>query len=540
MDRRKFLKIMAGGVVAASGAAACLTACSRQSQKPPRLVLLYAPCTVNKNCLSPFNEEVGYTPHIRDFAARAAVFHNCQTESGQTGIAYAGLFSGCQADRHGIFNHPDRLDDSVYQIFEAFAENGYDVFFWGGHAMADFQLNYGQGTHPDQAFDYPLFASDIKFLNVLKRLESDPAYRVLIVTGFTVTHFPYYPVLPPYPTHLPSPDIPVRKKFYDIKKIPDTSGQLRISARDFKKYYQVYLRHYLNLMYDLDNTVEGLGFSAKEKKDLIAVIEYTYKVNIARLDRLFGDIVNRIKQHNLFNDSLIVFTADHGETLYRKNAMFHFTHGGVLDPEVIPIPLLISAPGAGVKPGHHQEVMSSIDIFPTLAGLCGLELSEKPDGLDFSREIRSGSPLPQQPVYSHTALLASFVEVFDFRTIALGTIMGSPDRTPFVHKLRKLYPEDNPEMMWVAVRHGSRVYKIIKRDINNPRFEPAVFDLSVDPLEERNIFDRTDQEHVNILAELKAYKDKLIRACNKKTSETDPDSPDHREKLRRLRSLGYL
>ncbi len=49
---------------------------------PPRLVLLYAPCTVNRSFLSPYDEKVGYTPHLSAFAREAVTFRRHQTEAG--------------------------------------------------------------------------------------------------------------------------------------------------------------------------------------------------------------------------------------------------------------------------------------------------------------------------------------------------------------------------------------------------------------------------------------------------------------------------
>ena len=68
---------------------------------PPdvRLVLLYAPCTVNASYLGPYDRGLSYTPHLTRFAERSLVFERHQTESGQSGIAYASLFAGVHRPR---------------------------------------------------------------------------------------------------------------------------------------------------------------------------------------------------------------------------------------------------------------------------------------------------------------------------------------------------------------------------------------------------------------------------------------------------------
>jgi len=97
--------------------AACLCACRAGSPEPPRLVVLYATCTVNKDYLSPYNEEVVFTPNFARFGRGAAVLTSHQTESGVSGTAFASIYAGVQADRHGVFKHPKELDNDLYLMF---------------------------------------------------------------------------------------------------------------------------------------------------------------------------------------------------------------------------------------------------------------------------------------------------------------------------------------------------------------------------------------------------------------------------------------
>src|SRR5262245_58401633 len=81
----------------------------RARPQGPRLLILYATCSLNRDFLSPYNPNVTYTPALQSFAERGQVFTKHQTEEGQSGIAYASLFSGSQAPRHGVYYHPSKL-----------------------------------------------------------------------------------------------------------------------------------------------------------------------------------------------------------------------------------------------------------------------------------------------------------------------------------------------------------------------------------------------------------------------------------------------
>ena len=65
----------------------------RREPAAPRLVLLYAPCTVNRDSLAPYGAAVRYTPNLAAFARESVVFLRHQTETDQSGPAYASLFA---------------------------------------------------------------------------------------------------------------------------------------------------------------------------------------------------------------------------------------------------------------------------------------------------------------------------------------------------------------------------------------------------------------------------------------------------------------
>jgi arylsulfatase A-like enzyme len=89
---------------------------------PPRLILLYAPCTVSRSYLAPYASDVAYTPQLAAFARESVVFERHQSEAALSGIAYASIFAGSDVTRHRVYSHPRRLSGDVYHIAEAFTD----------------------------------------------------------------------------------------------------------------------------------------------------------------------------------------------------------------------------------------------------------------------------------------------------------------------------------------------------------------------------------------------------------------------------------
>ncbi len=527
----------AGVVSAVSGPAAMLPACSWKSGKSPRLVLLYVPCTVNKQCLAPFNPAVGYTPNIQQFAAEAAVFPNCQVEAGVTGISYASLFSGVQADQHGIFSQPSRMKDSVYLITEAFAANGFEVYFWGGHIMASYDLNYAQKVRPDRAFSYYLTHDDPHFETILKKLEADQNYRVCLLTNFTVTHSPYYPAFPPYPlSRSPYKD----RSLLQLNHLPEEFQSMGLNSAQVKKYHNLYQNIYWTYQYsidtNLDNILHFFGLSSKEKQQFIKATEYLYKVNIARLDRLFGDILTRIKKYRLFEDSLIVFTADHGEVFYRDNTFLSFAHGE-LEPEVLSVPLLVSAPFAGMNPVRTESLIRSTDIFFLVAELAGIRLPGNTTGKTIVAALKGKQPMPSLPAYSHTGVLSpSFYAAVRNRIVRLQK-KGVPP-SPLEEKM--LRSPGARKNMDVAVKYENTIFKLYFSGENRPQKQAVMFHHAVDPEERRNRFDPSNARHQAVMNDLKQYRQRLTGAYRHQQQDDGKDGLERQEKIKRLKELGYI
>ena len=112
-----------------------------------------------------------------------------------------------------------------------------------------------------------------------------------------------------------------------------------------------------------------------------------YYAHCTALDDCFGELRRTLQEAGLAENTLLVFTADHGDMLgsqgaYKKQRPYD---------ESIRVPLLIHWPkGLGVKPRQLDAPINSEDLMPTLLGLCGVPIPKSVEGLDYSRYIRGG------------------------------------------------------------------------------------------------------------------------------------------------------
>jgi arylsulfatase A-like enzyme len=487
----------------------CSCSKSRPHIKKPRLVILYAVCTVNKDFLSPYNGRVSYTPNIERFSRKSVVFTKHITETGQSGPSYASIFSGTQAYRHGVYRHPTMLPDDLYLISEAYNDNAYETFFWNGHKMASAALNYGQGVTWKNTFDYGLSSNSPEFLGILKRLKTDKNYQAFVMTNFTVTHAPYDP----------------RNLEIFVKKYPEEAKD--ITAEDIYRYERLYRDNYLELQWNFPETAERLNLSQKDITKLSQVVELLYKKNIMLLDMLFGKVVEEVEKFGLLDESLIVFTADHGEILYRENALFKWTHGAQLAPEVLTVPLIIYSSEPRIKPGNYEKVTRSIDVFPTMMGLSGLSLPRKAkiEGTDLSMAMVGVDSAPELRSYSHTCVLNQYV------------LEQMKDWT----LLYTIKPRVDVNLIWVSIRENDMTYKLTSPDAKT--WDITAYDLRNDPMETLNRYAAGSNTDEEMAKALKSYKERLVKSYNhyvhSKSKERVQAVPRD-DQIEALKSLGYI
>ncbi|HEW79283.1 MAG TPA: twin-arginine translocation signal domain-containing protein [Phycisphaerales bacterium] len=104
-----------------------------------------------------------------------------------------------------------------------------------------------------------------------------------------------------------------------------------------------------------------------------------YCAAVSSCDDNFGRLLRTLDGEKIANDTVAVFTSDHGEMLgshgrFTKHVWFE---------ESIGIPFLIRWPGR-IGPGREDMPFASYDFMPTLLGLMGMEIPDTVEGTDYS------------------------------------------------------------------------------------------------------------------------------------------------------------
>jgi choline-sulfatase len=125
-----------------------------------------------------------------------------------------------------------------------------------------------------------------------------------------------------------------------------------------------------------------------------------YYANLAHLDDCLGQVLRALRELDLEDDTIVVYSSDHGEMLGEHGLWNKFVF---YEPSV-GVPLLIRAPGT-TEPGTVQNSpVSHVSLFPTLLELCGVPVPVGLDGGSLIPLMREPSRPARGPVFAEYAL----------------------------------------------------------------------------------------------------------------------------------------
>jgi uncharacterized sulfatase len=191
---------------------------------------------------------------------------------------------------------------------------------------------------------------------VARELKTDRDRPRYLAVGF---HAPHYPLRAPdkYFAWYPLEKIqPAQSPAHDLDDVP--------------------------VQYSAFNTTDEQWLDEQEKKQVLAA----YYACISYVDACVGLLIEALVESGRLDNTVICLWGDHGmhlgeHSLWRKFTLFEGSTR---------VPFLIVAPGVSPPGSICKRVVELVDIYPTLADLCGLPV---PDGLDGI----SMKPLLQDP-----------------------------------------------------------------------------------------------------------------------------------------------
>jgi arylsulfatase A-like enzyme len=152
-------------------------------------------------------------------------------------------------------------------------------------------------------------------------------------------------------------------------------------------------------------------FRSPEQRRELQDWQRNYHAQVASIDAEFGRLMAALEGAGVAEDTIVVFTSDHGEMFGAQGRHAKLT----FYEEAARVPFFIRWP-AGLASGRTIAApFGAVDIFPTLAGLMGLEPPAGVDGHDLSDALRGEGEAPKASLLMCCGATAAWGDGYEWR-----------------------------------------------------------------------------------------------------------------------------
>ncbi|MEZ5247283.1 MAG: sulfatase-like hydrolase/transferase [Acidimicrobiales bacterium] len=124
-----------------------------------------------------------------------------------------------------------------------------------------------------------------------------------------------------------------------------------------------------------------------------------YAAMVTQLDHEVGRILRELRSLGRDEETLVIFTSDHGEMGGSHGAM----NKGRWEEESTRVPMIVRAPGAPIAAAIDTPVAAGVDILPTVLDWLDAPAEPSASGSSIMAMVRSGANRPHHPVFSEMA-----------------------------------------------------------------------------------------------------------------------------------------
>lgn len=376
-------------------------------------VILITVDTLRADYVSGYGLDI--TPRIKELSTDAVLFEKCFSPSPWTIPSHATLFTSLVPSSHGstwidqeesseaIFRP---LGEDIKTLAEVLKENGYITAAFIANGIL-FSTSSGMNQGFDDYFDNPhpyneglvLMPSFLGLLhfrvnsNKLRRaIERIDSLFIKMANYIYDVNYRWFP-LNYENIHLPTQKGADNINHDVLKWIENNDNTPFFLFINYFEPHEQYIPHE-GFMSDIIRGYKGQinyksfprGYSCRFMNDPSILsssdIEYLKALYIGEVrfvDHHIGMLLNDLKKRGLYDDSLIILTSDHGESLGDHNLL---NHGNFLYNELLHVPFLVKFPDNKYGGRRKTKLVGLIDVMPSLLKVIGIDSVKGMQGND--------------------------------------------------------------------------------------------------------------------------------------------------------------
>jgi len=467
------------------------------SQRRPNIVLIIVD-SLRSDRLSCYGYETRTTPCLDDLASESLVFENAISPSGWTRASFSSIFTGTYPSKNNHGESPEMFPTMMqilrphgYKTF-GMTDNffvkplciGFDEFLYvTRRSMARIAYSRDVRHFFEIAYTVARHRTLSNINNVVKNivakkwLDRNKGKRFFMFMDYSV-HWPYDPP----------------KQF--LGRLPEgvTGEDLRNARRD---------------VYELITDMSGKN---------LTILQSLYNGQVGYFDSCLSQMVGHLKSLDLWDNTLLIVTSDHGDLLGEHGLL---THQFVLYEPLIKVPLIVRFPDLFTGGKRHSGLVQTLDILPMLIDYLSI------DRMDVSREVQGKS-------------LLRLVNGEDQREF---TISERADWLPSVERSRHridYLKKEYPNFDWERYAHEIVALRTERyKYIWSSEGRHELYDLKMDPGEISNVISVETQKASELQGKLDNWKRSSSYEGTRSRSFDRSEKTDQSVR-KRLRALGYI
>lgn len=333
-----------------------LSACTSKDTEPRPNVILISIDTLRPDHLGCYGYERDTSPALDALCEEAVVFEEAIAQAPSTLHSHASMFTSLLPHHHqATWAGKTRIPEAAVTLAEVLQRAGYRTaaFTGGGQMDRVFGLDQGFELYEQPAAKH---FEDTVWKGVEWLESDDPRPFFLFLHSYEV-HHPY------------TPRAEYRSYFED-----SYSGKLPSE-----------------ISLEMLNQINRGEVPFDEDEDLRHIIA-AYDAEIRSADVGLANLVWYLREHDLYDETLIVFTSDHGEEFGEHGKVG--VHSHTLFDELLRVPLVIKFPESAFSGSSVSQQVRSIDIPPTVAAAVGVPIPDQFSGVDL-RELMSSKQVEE-------------------------------------------------------------------------------------------------------------------------------------------------
>ncbi len=293
------------------------------------------------------------TTAFDSFAKNGVLFTQAFATSGWMMPAHGSIFTSLHPDSHGATHINNKLGSKHKTLAEILKANGYVTVGFCSNPRLDSEHGFDRGFYIYDDYSAAMMLQSMTFdssqIDINKHRTNDLINTAAVAWLNRNNQHPFFLFVHYYDNHWdylpPSP----YDKLYD----PNYDGP--IDGRNIAREPL------------FSNPPDGDGLN-----HMIAL----YDGQIKRTDDDLAILLNALRKKQLFENSIIIILADHGEQFYEHG---HTSHQGLFE-ELIHIPLAIHTPVMQKPPANVNALVSQIDILPTILDYLSINMPKQCQG----------------------------------------------------------------------------------------------------------------------------------------------------------------